>query len=88
MAHCGQCGKDVGCACTLIAGKCAKCFSENKSSPDTQRVQKSRRKVVYKNDPQAPPNDEFSIILNDRGLSREEKLKRINQILEKARELI
>ena len=39
---------------------------------------------VFKQLPNAPPNTEFEVILNTPGLTREEKLRRINDILEKA----
>jgi hypothetical protein len=90
MAHCSQCGKDVGCGCNLVegSGMCISCFSSNlpQSSQPTAFVKKSTKKVVYSNPVSPQPNTEFDIILNNKGLSKEEKIKRINDTLEKARQ--
>jgi hypothetical protein len=88
MANCSRCGKEVGCACNLISGSCHSCYNKNLDKDDAQSIvkKKSSKRIVYKNDPQAPPNTEFTEILKTQGLSRQEKLKRINDILEKARQ--
>lgn len=90
MAHCVQCGKEVGCACNLISGKCAGCFNKSLTEDPQPTITKKKhaKRVVYVNQPDAPPNTEFSEILKAQGLTREEKLKRINDILEKARQTI
>ena len=90
MAHCSQCGKDVGCGCNLVHGSCMSCYNKslNGDNPQPTQQRKSSKRIVYKNDPQAPPNTEFTEILKSQKLSREDKLRRINEILEKAREQI
>lgn len=88
MAHCNQCGKDVGCGCNLISGSCATCYSKTVNIEDaTLEVLKKRTKrVKYNNPVEPPPNTEFEKILRTQGLSKEEKIRRINDILEKARQ--
>ena len=90
MAHCSQCGKDVGCGCNLINGSCATCYSKTANAADvTSGTPKKRTKrIKYDNKTEPPPNTEFEVILRTQGLSKEEKIKRINDILEKAREQI
>ena len=88
MANCSQCGKDVGCGCNLISGSCPGCYNKslnNGEEPTLQR-KKTTKRVVYINPPDAPANTEFVEILKAQGLSRAEKLRRINDILEKARQ--
>lgn len=88
MAHCNQCGKDVGCGCNLINGACAACYNKSldSSAVDYQPLKKSTGRVRYKK-PQVdpPPNTEFEEILKIKTLSKEEKIRRINDILERAR---
>ncbi len=81
MAQCTKCGKSVGCSCSLIGGLCTTCYSEGNTD---QFVAKKATRKVFKQLPNAPPNTEFEVILNTPGLTREEKLRRINDILEKA----
>jgi hypothetical protein len=90
MANCSQCGRDVGCGCNLISGSCAGCYNKTLDNNDQSTVtrKKTSKRVVYVNQPDAPPNTEFNEILKAQGLSRQEKLKRINDILEKARQTI
>ena len=84
MAQCKNCGKGVGCSCSLIGGLCTVCYSEGASLQNKSSSTKTTERIVYQQSPNAPPNTEFEVILNTSGLSREEKLKRINDILEKA----
>ena len=89
MAHCSKCGRDVGCGCNLISGLCAKCYSEtldyvNDTPQNKVKAVKSKRVIYKKPEPNQRPTSEFSDILKTPGISREEKLKRINEILEKA----
>lgn len=89
MAHCNQCGRDVGCGCNLIDGACTTCYNKSldNNAVDFQPLKKkSTNRVRYKKpktDP--PPNTEFEEILKIKTLSKEEKIRRINDILEKAR---
>ena len=85
MSQCTECSKEVGCACNLVSGYCLPCY--NKSIQDGgEPISKQTARVVYKNLPDAPANLEFVNILKDPSLTREEKLKRINDILEKAQQ--
>lgn len=88
MAICNKCGREVGCGCNLITGSCHKCYNESiTSNAEIEKpLKKIIKKTVYQNLPDAPPNTEFSNILKNQELSRAEKLKRINDILEKARQ--
>lgn len=91
MAHCSQCGKDVGCGCNLISGSCATCYSKTVNSTEDATLatpKKRPKRVVYSKPVEPPPNTEFEIILRTQGLSKEQKIKRINDILEKARQQI
>ena len=83
MAQCSNCGKSVGCSCSLIGGLCTVCYSEGIQN-NTDIVKKTTSRKVFKQLPDAPPNTEFELILNTSGLTRDEKLRRINDILEKA----
>lgn len=90
MATCSKCGKSVGCGCNLISGKCHVCFNETVSgiqSTEGEPKKKQTRRIVY---PQptvtTEPNTEFEKILKVKGISKEEKIKRINDILEKAKQ--
>lgn len=87
MANCGSCGKSLGCACNLINGLCPGCFSKNINNNSSEIVQKKRKeRIVYNNPKPAVANTEFNEILKTTGMTREEKLKRINDILEKAKQ--
>lgn len=89
MAHCSVCGKNVGCSCSLTNGKCHNCIGE--PVPQGEVKKKQTKRIVYDNSAiKNPPaqNDEFSKILKNKGLSKQEKIKRINDILEKAKSLI
>lgn len=85
MARCKKCSRDVGCSCNLFSGYCAKCYG---SLPDTTAYQRKNKEqpTTISLKLEAPANTEFTQILKSQGLSKEEKLKRINQILEKARQ--
>lgn len=86
MAHCSQCGRDMGCGCNLINGSCAVCYNKSLNGDQPQIKRKRTDRVIYKRpETGAAPNTEFSEILKSQGLSRAEKLKRINDILEQAR---
>lgn len=78
MAKCSGCGRGVGCSCNLIGGLCTKCYANTGYG---QAVTTSTRI----NATSSEPNSEFNDILNTTGISREEKLRRINEILERAR---
>ena len=78
MASCSSCGTDVGCGCNLINGKCPTCYGKLSIS--------ERTVVINIPPPTTPPvSPEFELILNMKQLSKEEKLKRINDILEAGR---
>lgn len=84
MASCGQCGKEVGCGCNLVGGKCMSCY--NASLPlDAPKVSRATRKVIKYSEPNAKPLTEFDTILKSPTFTKEEKIRRINEILEKAR---
>lgn len=74
MAKCSKCGKEVGCGCNLISGSCHTCYSKD-ITLTTSQAQALQVPIA--------PNTDFEKILNTQGLSKEEKLKRINDILEK-----
>jgi hypothetical protein len=78
MASCNSCRREVGCSCNLIQGQCVSCYS--KTFPITVQTN-----TVKYSDPNAQPNTSFDAILNDYSLSQEEKLRRINEILEQAK---
>lgn len=90
MANCSQCGKDVGCGCNLVGGFCMTCYSKSLSDEGlvTQKQKKSSGRIIYYNSDNNQPNTEFETILKTSGLSKEEKIKRINDILEKARQIL
>src|SRR5690242_12414343 len=93
MANCANCGIEVGCSCNLHGGGlCTSCYS-NRSidtvDPKVGNKKKATKRVVYsKPDRPVPPNTEFTEILKNKAIPREEKIKRINDILEKARKQI
>lgn len=83
MANCNSCSKDVGCGCNLVNGLCVSCYSKAQQEGVTVTSQRKReRYTAPKPDPK--PLTEFESILKS-GISKEEKIKRINDILEKAR---
>ncbi len=88
MASCNQCRSEVGCSCNLISGVCLMCYNR---SLDVNAVnyqpliKKSTKRVRYINESVNPPNTEFEVILKTPSISKEEKIRRINDILEKAR---
>jgi hypothetical protein len=86
MASCSQCGKDVGCGCNLINGQCMSCY--NAALPlEAPRVNKATRKKIVKfSQPDAQPVTEFEQILQTPNITKQEKIRRINEILEKARQ--
>ena len=75
MASCVNCKKQVGCPCNLIDGLCANCYSNNSTNPVQRKVFKTQE---YK----APDNDVVQILQS--GFTKEEKLRRINEILANA----
>lgn len=80
MANCSKCGLQVSCGCSLIEGACSTCYMQsNQQSPSHPFVQVNLQGV------NAPQPVTFEAILNEGTLSKEEKLKRINDIIEKAR---
>lgn len=86
MAHCNSCNKDVGCGCNLINGACISCFS--KAQQNGQPLTPQKKQVRYKAPPKEPaPLTGFEEILKQ-GLTKEEKIRRINDILENARKNI
>jgi len=88
MAKCSKCGAEVGCGCNLISGSCHTCYnlsltgSSDVVSTNTLEYSTPKR-VVYAQPLSAPPNTGFDQILNNNTLSKQEKIKRINDILEK-----
>lgn len=83
MARCGTCNRDVGCGCNLINGVCASCYSEGIQELPQADKKKSHRKIVYPKPLIPEGNTDITQILKMKALSREEKLKRINDILER-----
>lgn len=85
MANCSHCNSEVGCACNLVGGLCTSCYAKRQSSPEQfTPLKKSSNRVIYTRPPNnQPPNTEFGEILATKGLSKEEKIKRINDILER-----
>lgn len=80
MASCSSCKVDVGCGCNLNDdGMCTTCLG--KQSTITTRS----TSVPLQMNSQPPASPEFVNILKQPGLTKEEKLKRINDILEAAR---
>jgi hypothetical protein len=87
MANCNQCGKDVGCGCNLVGGVCVGCYS--KAQAEGQSLAPQRKRERYVAPPREPaPLTTFETIFKQKGLSKEEKIKRINDILENARKSI
>jgi NMD protein affecting ribosome stability and mRNA decay len=86
MVSCSKCGKGVGCGCNLIDGLCTSCYSAKVTNNQTTIQTRSTERIRYDNTPEPPPNTEFDTILNIQSISKEEKIRRINEILEKAKE--
>lgn len=86
MASCSKCGKGVGCGCNLIEGLCPSCYSAKVAGNQTLTQAKSTERIRYDNTSEPPANTEFDAILNIQNISKEEKIRRINEILEKAKE--
>lgn len=82
MASCSKCNTEVGCACNLINSYCARCYNATLDSGQAQKT----TNLVYVNKPDSPAVNGFTEILKMPNLTKEEKLKRINDILEKARQ--
>lgn len=85
MASCNVCGKEVGCGCNLTNGSCHSCIG--KTTEATSPLKKSTQRVVYSNTVEPRPNTEFEQILMTTTLSKAEKIRRINEILEKAKQV-
>lgn len=45
MARCSKCGKEVGCGCNLINGKCSEC--RNKEANEAPKPRKTVKKNVH-----------------------------------------
>ena len=88
MANCNSCGKDVGFGCNLTNGKCLGCISKDGAETQMTLAPDRRRARYTAPKKEAPPLIGFEEILKTPGLSKEEKIKRINDILEKARQTI
>lgn len=86
MANCIKCSRDVGCSCNLVDGFCLSCYSVNINETGITPTHKKSKRVVYNNTVKngGEPNTEFEVILKTPGLTKEEKLKKINDILTKA----
>lgn len=84
MASCSKCGREVGCGCNLIEGQCMTCYNSTLSS--STPVSRATRKVVNYSTPDAQPVTGFTEILNTPTLTKQEKIRRINEILEKAQQ--
>ena len=79
MANCITCNKETLCSCTLIGGRCVACYT-------TFRNEQEPANPDY-----FPFNVESATITEvaqSRGISTQEQLRRINEILLKAREKI
>lgn len=86
MASCGQCGKEVGCGCNLINGQCMTCYNATLPLDAPKLSRASRKQIVKFSQPDAKPVNEFEEILRIPNITKQEKLRRINEILEKARQ--
>jgi len=73
MANCGDCKRTFPCSCNLINGLCISCYSR---SHTTNAIVVNHN---YSLD-NTSPISEF-LVNNRTGLTKEEKLKRINDIL-------
>lgn len=86
MANCNQCGRDVGCGCNLVNGMCLGCIAKNENNSPLTPNRKRPRYTASK--AEAPPLVGFEGILKTQNISKEEKIRRINEILEQARKNI
>lgn len=69
MAFCSTCNKDVGCSCKLIGGQCLSCIQVNSNPPTINQINYN-------------PGNNFIDIVNSGYLTKDEKLRKINEILE------
>lgn len=83
MANCGKCGKEVGCGCNLVSGQCMSCYNEglDHSAPQMKTTSRQTYNLTLK-EPVVPT--EFENILNSSTMTKQEKLKRINDIIDSA----
>lgn len=86
MASCSKCGKNVGCGCNLVGGLCLQCYSVNSTISTPSKKKSTYKKVVSYSQPDAKPLEGFEEILQIPNISKEEKIRRINEILEKAKQ--
>jgi hypothetical protein len=84
MASCKSCGSEVGCGCNLIDGLCTACYG--KQDIHHSSVKTKMKKIVYPQSDPVQETGEFVNILNTKSISKEEKIRRINEILTKAQE--
>lgn len=84
MANCSKCGRDVGCGCNLIDSKCMSCYNEGLDHSAPQMAV-TARKIYNLTLTEPTPQTEFEVILNTQGLSKDEKLKRINDIIQNSK---
>lgn len=85
MANCSTCKRDVGCSCNLQHGQCLSCYSKSLATSDSSSTTLVRTRTVTFSDPNAEPVSGFNEIINDTSITQEEKLRRINEILEQAK---
>jgi hypothetical protein len=83
MANCGKCAKEVGCGCNLVHGLCMSCYNEglDSSAPQMRTTSRQTYNLTLKQ-PVAPT--EFETILNSPTMTKQEKLNRINDIINNA----
>lgn len=89
MAKCSKCEREVGCACNLIDNKCMKCYSDfasrNGLSIEVDLKKSKKRKLEKIQEEKSAVESPLKQILQTKGISREEKLRRINEIIENSR---
>jgi hypothetical protein len=91
MASCRKCGKGVGCSCNLIEGYCPSCYNTNAITPSiTTNIKRTiSTNLIQYSQPDAPAtSSEFEDIVNTPNISKAEKIRRINEILERAKQKI
>lgn len=71
MTSCNKCGKQASCSCQFIQGMCVDCYYKDSVVPVVTNLSST-------------DNSGFSPILNNISITTEEKLRRINEILQKA----
>lgn len=85
MANCGSCGKSVGCSCSLVKGKCVECYAKSGEEIPSDIVvrTKSKQRIVYPRPKPVLSEKDIQIneVMRDKTLSREERLKRIDNII-------